>query len=65
MEEERLSEKDAHVEISLGPSAQDYQVGNFLNALDHLCCHFDALRTIDSGDIADAMALYAKGLREI
>lgn len=49
--------------IDIGSQDRDYQVGNFLNALDDLCCTMSSTREITDAEMADALDLYAKRLR--
>lgn len=46
--------------------AQDYQVGNFINALDEVVCVFDHYdpSTFARKNMADAMEMYANHLRK-
>lgn len=49
------------VNVPIGEQAQDFQAGNFLNAVDHLFCWFQE-QCSDFTDIeaAEALRLYAK-----
>lgn len=56
-------EKPELLTLNIGCQSQDYQVGNFLNAVDELCCTMSATRDITDTEMADALDLYAKRLR--
>jgi hypothetical protein len=49
------------VKIQIGvDTAQDYQVGNFLNSLAELCAWYRDQTTITDGQMKDALRMYAK-----
>jgi hypothetical protein len=55
--------KPKKLEIETGPESQDYQVGNFLNAIDAVVWYFYGNRINDTNKMADALEFYAKHLR--
>ena len=56
-------DKVESIQLNLGDPAQSYQIGNFLNAVDELCCTMHATRDITDVEMADALDLYIKRLR--
>lgn len=56
-------EKAEFIQVDIGSTAQDYQVGNFLNAVDELCCTMQATRDITDAEMAEALSLYVLKLR--
>jgi hypothetical protein len=49
--------------LNIGAPGLDFQSGNFLNAVDELCCTMEATRRISAAEMADALELYVKRLR--
>jgi hypothetical protein len=56
--------KPSKLEIETGPESQDYQIGNFLNAIDAVVWYFYGKRINDVNNMADALELYAKHVRD-
>jgi len=48
------------ISIDVGPEGPDFQVGNFLNSLDHLINWYTEHLGLDSEQIGYAMACYLK-----
>ena len=55
---------EVNVKINIGDTRRDYRIGDYINAIDELTCHFS------NGDCeyaehkyADALEMYAKSLR--
>jgi hypothetical protein len=55
--------KPNKLEIETGSESQDYQIGNFLNAIDAVVWYFYGKRIDDFNKMADALELYAKHMR--
>jgi hypothetical protein len=53
-----------YLSVQVGESAQGYQVANFLSALDVIVCFFSSERIGNDNQIADALELYARHLRD-
>jgi hypothetical protein len=57
------NEKPDTITLNIGAPGLDFQSGNFLNAVDELCCTMEATRRISAAEMADALELYVKRLR--
>ena len=47
------------IKIDIGEENRDFQVGNFLNALDELVCYFQEQSSSDPDDFYRALEFYA------
>lgn len=52
------------LEVDIGEPARTYRIGDYLNAIDDLTCHFTSSNNIRQEELADALELYAKHIRE-
>lgn len=52
-----------YVKINIGEQAQDYQIGNLINALNELVCYYLRQSGTDDDQIADAIEMFAKHMR--
>ena len=59
-----FNEEYTTLTVPIGFPEQDYQVVNLLMALDSLCCTFMQTRDITSGEMKDALLMYAKHLKD-
>ena len=52
--------KPVFLRVNIGIEAQDFSVGDYLNAINEVTCHFQGTRQIDDDSIASALRLYAQ-----
>lgn len=54
-----------NINVTVSTGQRDYKVGDFINALDELCCWFiNGPGNVNEDCIADALDMYARHLKD-
>ena len=50
--------------VEVGESTRDYAVGDFLNAINEICCYFSSQRSIRDDEMKAALAMYVNTMED-
>ena len=53
------------ISVPIGESAQDYQAGNLLNAIDEVVCYFLQKSSLSPEHVAKLLKVYAESLEGV
>ena len=59
-----MKRKPLTYSVDVGESARDYAVGDFLNAINEICCYFSSQRCIRDDEIKEALAMYVRTMED-